>query len=307
MLNAIILILKGLAMGAANVIPGVSGGTIALITGIFERLIVAIKKVDATTLKLLFQLKWGTLWDRQDAPFLLWLGVGIGLSIFSLARLFEWLLVEQETLTMAFFFGLILASVFYVGRTVSQWNPSNVGFLVLGTGIALSIAFLVPAQENANPLYVFLCGVIAVCSMILPGLSGSFVMILMGNYALVLRAISTFDFSILLPLALGCGFGILAFAQLLAWVFKRFHNQTLAVMTGFVVGSLATIWPWKAAQIEVLQVNGETREIITGYQWFVPNFSETNSQIAIACIVLGAAILILSEYFAAKIGKKTKS
>ena len=153
---------------------------------------------------------------------------------------------------MAFFFGLILLSVLYVARGVERWSASAVASLLAGTAVAVGIALLAPATENANVGYVFLCGVVAISSMILPGLSGSFVLIIMGNYALVLGAISSFSLGVLVPLGLGCAFGLVAFSHLLAWVFKRVPDQTLALMTGFVLGSLVVIWPWKEALVDTV-------------------------------------------------------
>ena len=237
------LFLKGLAMGAANVIPGVSGGTIALVTGIYERLINAIKSCDLTAIKLVLQRRFADAWNHVDGTFLAAVMIGVIVSIISLARLLEFLLMRYERLTMAFFFGLILISIILVGKTVQRWNAVSVLMLVIGTVLAVGIALLVPLAENASFGYVFLCGVVAICSMILPGLSGSFILIVMGNYALILGAISRFDMQILLPLALGCAFGMVACAHLLAWIFKHYRDATLALMTGFVIGSLAIIWP----------------------------------------------------------------
>ncbi len=298
MRNGLLLFLKGLAMGAANVIPGVSGGTIALVTGIYERLIFALKSIDAEAVKLALRFDLQKLWVKIDAFFLSRVLGGVAVSILSLARLFEWLLEHHEVPTMGFFFGLILASVFYVGRAVSAWCMRRVGFLVAGIAVAVGIALLVPVSENANPLYVFACGALAVCSMILPGLSGSFVLILMGNYALVLRAINTGDLGILIPLALGCGLGLLGFAQLLGWLFKRFHNETLALMSGFVVGSLLMIWPWKIENTAIVNVGDDIKSVVTGYSWQLPELASSQTWSTLGLIALGAAILVAVECLA---------
>lgn len=295
----IAVFLKGLAMGAANVIPGVSGGTIALITGIYERLINAIKRCDITAAKLVMRGQIKRAWTYIDG---LWLAVllgGVAVSIVSLARLFEYLLESYERYTMAFFFGLILISIFYVARGVKLWSSTTYVALLIGTVLAVAIATLAPASENDSALYVFLCGVVAISSMVLPGLSGSFVLILMGNYALVLGAISTFNLGIIIPMAIGCGFGLIAFSHVLAWVFKRYADQTLALMTGFVVGSLVVIWPWKTALTETIAREGKpAREIITSYEWFVPALQHPSTWIAITLMVVGAACIILMEKFA---------
>jgi len=291
--------LKGLAMGAANVIPGVSGGTIALITGIYERLINAIRRCDLDAARLLFSGKPGAAWAHVDGTWLSVLLGGVAISIVTLARLFEFLLTHYERYTMAFFFGLILISVLYVARGVSQWGASVIGSLVIGTSIAIAIATLAPASENDGMLYVFLCGVIAISSMILPGLSGSFVLILMGNYALVLGAISTFDLGILIPLAVGCAVGLIVFSHILAWVFKRYADQTLALMTGFVIGSLVVIWPWKEAIVATVARAGKpSREIITSYEWFFPSVLSVDTFVAVALMLVGAFCIAIMERFA---------
>ncbi len=283
-------------MGAANVIPGVSGGTIALITGIYERLINAIKSFDLKALKLLLSRQWKAFWTVIDGTFLSALFIGIGVSIVSLAKLLEFLLEKHETLTMAFFFGLILISVFLVARTVKQWNAITYIALAIGTAIAVGIALLAPASENSSFFYLFACGIVAMCSMILPGLSGSFVLIIMGNYALILGAIGSANLSILIPLALGCVFGIIAFSHLLSWIFKHFHDQTIALMSGFILGSLAIIWPWKETLTNNLQRDdGTTKEVVTGYDWFLPSLLDTQTWLAIGLIVIGAISLWLME------------
>ena len=287
-----------MAMGAANVIPGVSGGTIALITGIYERLINAIKSVDPTALKHLLKGEWRIFWTMTDGSFLLALFAGIGFSIVTLAKLLEYLLSTHETLTMAFFFGLILVSIYFVGKTVRQWSLTSVISLVAGIAIAAGIALLAPASENSAFGYVFLCGIVAMCSMILPGLSGSFVLIIMGNYALILAAIGSANLSVLIPLALGCGFGLIAFSHVLAWIFKHFHDQTIALMTGFIAGSLAIIWPWKETLLAVIEREGKpAKEVVTGYNWYLPAM-ETSTLTAILLMVTGMLALYLIEKFA---------
>jgi len=293
------LFLKGLAMGAANVIPGVSGGTIALITGIYERLINAIKQCDIQAARLLLRGDFKRFWTHVDGSWLLTLMAGVAISIVSLAKLFEYLLEHHEKNTMAFFFGLIALSIVQVAKRVSIWNTSAIVSLICGSLIAISIAFLAPASENDNGFYVFLCGVFAISSMILPGLSGSFVLILMGNYALILGAISALSMGILLPLALGCVVGIVAFSHVLSWVFKKFPDQTLALMTGFVIGSLVVIWPWKEAITRMVERVGKPpREVVTSYEWFMPVISAASTWIAVALMLLGALAIYLMERFA---------
>jgi len=296
------LFLKGLAMGAANVIPGVSGGTIALITGIYTRLIDAIRRFDVTAARRLLAGDIAGVWTHVDGRWLVTVLAGIAVSIVTLARLFEFLLERHERWTMAFFFGLILLSVLYVARDVRRWYASTVASLVVGTAIAVGIAFLAPATENPNAGYVFLCGVLAISSMILPGLSGSFVLIIMGNYALVLGAISSFSLGILVPLALGCAFGLVVFSHALSWVFRRAPDQTLALMTGFVLGSLVVIWPWKESLVQLVDRGaGEApKEVVTGYRWFLPDVTSSDTLVAIILMLAGIASIWLMERLAGR-------
>ncbi len=293
--------LKGVAMGAANVIPGVSGGTIALITGIYERLINAIKACDITAIKLLLARDFSGVWKHVDGRFLAAIGLGVIVSIVTLAKLFEYLLATHERFTMAFFFGLILLSLYYVAKRISHWSPAVIAALIIGSAIAIGIALLAPASENSSFFYVFLCGVIAISSMILPGLSGSFVLIIMGNYALVLGAISSMSMDILVPLALGCAVGIILFSHVIAWIFKHFEDQTLALMTGFVLGSLVVIWPWKDALMQLVEREGkEPKEVVQAYNWFVPEMASSDTWICVALMIAGAISIYLMERFAAK-------
>lgn len=290
------LLLKGLAMGAANVVPGVSGGTIALITGVYERLIFSIKSFDLNAAKLLLSGQFTAFWGKIDGQFLAPLVAGVAIGIIILAKLIETVLTQQPVLTMAFFFGLILLSVWFVGRTVRRWHWSSVAALLTGTAIAAGIALMVPASENGSFLYLFLCGVVAICSMILPGLSGSFILIIMGNYALVIGAIGQFNLSVLVPMALGCGFGLIAFSNLLTLVFKRFHDQTIALMTGFVLGSLAVIWPWKNTLTVMIEREGKTaKQAVVGYEWYLPALSEQQTLIALALMLLGGITIWATE------------
>jgi len=272
-------------MGAANVIPGVSGGTVALVTGIYARLIQALKSCNFGAIKLLLSGDIKGAWQHVDGNFLAAILSGVAVSIVTLAKLLEHLLATHEVWTMAFFFGLIVVSIFSVGRTVKQWGIAAIVALLVGTALAVSVAMLAPATENAGFFYLFLCGVVAICSMILPGLSGSFVLIIMGNYALVLGAIGRFDMAILLPMALGCGLGLLAFA-----------HQTVALMTGFILGSLTIVWPWKNTLTDVVVREGKDDKVITtGYEWLVPNFSEQSTLIALGLMVAGGVLIVLME------------
>ena len=301
--------LKGMGMGAANVIPGVSGGTIALITGIFERLINSIKSFNLTALKLFFTGKWKAFAEHVDLKFLVAVFLGIAAAILSVAKLFKFLFENYPVYIWAFFFGLIIASIYYVGRTVNKWNLGSILFFAIGTGIALLIAFGTPAQENHNFLYLILCGVVGTCSMILPGLSGSYVLLLMGNYEYVMiDAVNLLTTSpwegikILIPVVIGAAIGLLAFAHLLSWIFKNFHDQTVALLTGFILGSTPIIWPWKHAITNALK---DGTEKVVGYQWQWPAIN-TEFFIALVIMLLGAAIIIVTEQLATKKEKPSK-
>ena len=294
------LFLKGLAMGAANVIPGVSGGTIALVTGVYQRLIAALGSVGPTSLRRLFGGDLAGFWRMVDGRWLSVLLAGVALSVVTLALVFEWLLEHHERATMAFFFGLIVVSIVYVGRRVSRWSAPCIAALVVGTVAAVGIAILAPAGENASPAYLFTCGLIAISSMILPGLSGSFVLILMGNYALVLGAISALALDILVPFALGCAVGIIAFSHALKWVFARYEDVTLALMSGFVLGSLVVIWPWKDTLTRSIERAGdEPKVVVTGYDWFLPPMDATTLG-ALTLALAGGAMIVLMERLAAR-------
>jgi len=294
------LIFKGMAMGVANVIPGVSGGTLALITGIFERLINAIKSFDIQAFKLLFSGKIKEFIKYIDFWFLVYVFLGVGIAIISIAHLFEYLFKNYPVYLWAYFFGLVLASVFFVGKTVSRWNLSVIITFVAGTAVAVAISLLSPASENDSFLYLLLCGVVAVCSMILPGLSGSFVLILLGNYQLVMiDAVSNMRIGILLPVVLGAGVGLIAFSHILAWLLKKYHNQTISTLTGFILGSVGILWPWKEA---VIKVFGH-KEKVVGYTWNLPAIN-TELFIALAIMIIGIASIWFTEYLGS--GKEKK-
>lgn len=297
-------IFKGVAMGAANIIPGVSGGTIALITGIFERLINAIKSIDIAAIKLLFAGKFQSFAKKIDFWFLVRIFSGVGVAIFSLAKLFDFLFTHYPVFIWAYFFGLILASVYFVGATVEKWTITAVLSFVIGAGIAIAISFLSPAAENRDFFYLILCGMVAVCSMILPGISGSFVLILMGNYQLVaIEAVNKLDFTILTPVLIGMVVGLILFSHFLSWLFKKFKNQTIASLTGFIFGSLTVIWPWKET-IFALNSTGEQiikkgKPLVERYVSKLPDQFGSNEIFAIALMIAGILTIWLVEKSAA--------
>ncbi len=286
-----VLFLKGMAMGAANVIPGVSGGTIALITGIYERLIDAIKSFDLKAFKLLMQGNRKEFSQHVDLPFLLPVGSGLLVAVFSLAKLFSYLFANYPEYIWAYFFGLVLASVYFVGKTVEKWKARTYLAFLTGVAIAVLLTVLHPAGENEHPLYLFLSGIVAIVSMILPGLSGSFVLILLGNYRLVaIDAINHFNLKILIPFALGAAVGLVAFSHFLSWLFKKYKDLTIALLTGFILGSLSILWPWKKPVY--LMQDGQVvvkhgRKLVAYYEQSFPQQFDTTSVLVIFFMLAG--------------------
>lgn len=239
------LSVKGMCMGAADVVPGVSGGTIAFITGIYDELINSIKSINAASLKMFFTGKWGEFWKMINGKFLLFLLAGIGISVFSLAKIITWLLVAYPVLVWSFFFGLVLASTWFVGKDVKERNwKTGLGFL-LGAALAFYITVATPAETPSHFLFIFLCGAIAICAMILPGISGSFILVLLGKYFFIMEAVKTLDLKVIAIFGIGACVGITSFSRLLSYALGHMRNITLAVLSGFMLGSLNKVWPWK--------------------------------------------------------------
>ncbi len=243
--NYPLLILRGCAMGAADVVPGVSGGTIAFITGIYEELIDSIKAVDLQAVKLLLKFKLAEFWKKINGNFLISVIAGIGISIFSLAKLMTWLLENHPIYIWSFFFGLIIASSVLVAKEIKKWNIFTVISLILGAIIAYGITVMTPSETPDSWWFIILSGAIAICAMILPGISGAFILLLMGKYTYILGAVSAFNIGVLLLFAVGAVAGITSFSHLLSWLLKHHHTATVSLLTGFMVGSLNKVWPWK--------------------------------------------------------------
>lgn len=243
--NYPLLILRGCAMGAADVVPGVSGGTIAFITGIYEELIDSIKAVDLQAVKLLLKFKLAEFWKKINGNFLISVIAGIGISIFSLAKLMTWLLENHPIYIWSFFFGLIIASSVLVAKEIKKRNIFTVISLILGAVIAYGITVMTPSETPDSWWFIILSGAIAICAMILPGISGAFILLLMGKYTYILGAVSAFNIGVLLLFAVGAVAGITSFSHLLSWLLKHHHTATVSLLTGFMVGSLNKVWPWK--------------------------------------------------------------
>ncbi|MBN1115875.1 MAG: DUF368 domain-containing protein [Bacteroidales bacterium] len=309
----LVLVLKGVGMGAANVIPGVSGGTVALITGIFEELIDSIKSFDLTALRLLLKGRFKEFALHVNLSFLVSVFLGIALSILSLAKVLDYLFVNYPVFIWAYFFGLILGSIYFVGKTIQKWKASVILSFIVGTAVALSISFLSPATENEAFIYLVICGVVAICSMILPGLSGSFVLILLGNYHLVvIKAVNDMRIDILAPVLIGAAVGLVLFSHLLSFIYKKFKNETISTLTGFILGSLLILWPWKNsfdAAGNIISINkfgaftDSSGQIISEvkvyfYKQILPAEVNTVVIIAIALMILGYISIWLMEKFA---------
>lgn len=244
-MNRIFLFLKGMAMGAADVVPGVSGGTIAFITGIYEELLNSIKSVSGHTFTVLFKEGLPAAWRQINGTFLIILLAGIATSVLSLAKGLNHLLETQPVLIWSFFFGLIVASAWLIGKSVKKWQAGTVAALLVGLGIAYYITVATPAQTSEAYWFIFLSGALAICAMILPGISGSFILLLLGKYKFIIEALSEFKWQVIAIFILGCVAGLLTFARLLSWMFRHYHNLTIALLTGFMIGSLNKVWPWK--------------------------------------------------------------
>jgi putative membrane protein len=244
------LFVKGFCMGAADVVPGVSGGTMALILGIYEELIRAIKTFDSDLLRQFLRGRFSSAMQRVPLGFLLPLGMGILTAIFTLARGLSWLLTHHPVAVWSFFFGLVLASAFVVAHRIRDWRPATVVGLFLTAAAAYGLVGVVPVQTPDALPFIFLCGAIAICAMILPGISGSFILVLLGKYQYVLDAVGRMDLLVLTVFTAGTATGIMLFVRLLNWLLRRFYQPTMAALTGLMIGSLRKIWPWKSAMAD---------------------------------------------------------
>ncbi len=253
LIQRIVVALKGFFMGAANVVPGVSGGTVALITGIYKEIIEALNSLmEKETWKALFKGDFKGFWKQVHGTFLLWMAIGVVLSVFSLAKLMTYVLEHFPVQTWAFFFGLIVASAILMFKDIKGWGIKEILFTLGGVALGLLVCTLSPTQTPDNWFFIFLCGAIAVCTMILPGISGSFILVIMGKYDFIMQAVADLDWSVLIIFALGCVVGILAFAKFLHWLLDHFEKQTMLVLLGFILGSLVKVWPWSNPEVQAL-------------------------------------------------------
>jgi len=288
-----IILLKGMGMGASDVVPGVSGGTIAFITGIYEELIHSIKSIDGEAFKLALKFKFKDFWKKINGNFLLAVFSGVLISIFSLAHVIEYLLTNYPVYIWSFFFGLIIASVVMIIKDIKKWNFGIVISLLIGFVLAFWITTISPAESSTSLLFVFLSGSIAICAMILPGISGSFILVLLGKYQFILAAVTEFKISVLAVFTAGAIVGLISFSNVLSWLLKKFRYQTIALLAGFMAGSLNKIWPWKETLETFIDRHGEIQPLIQ--RNILPSDTSFSSDFypAIAIAVAGALVIFL--------------
>ncbi|WP_028887418.1 DUF368 domain-containing protein [Tenacibaculum ovolyticum] len=296
-----VIMLKGMAMGAADVVPGVSGGTIAFISGIYEELLSSISNVNLSLFKTLKKDGLKAAWKQLNGNFLASLFIGIFISIVSLAKVISWLLVSHPILLWSFFFGLVLASVIYIAKQITRWNYIALVLLFFGAVLAYYITTLNPmVSENSSTLFMFFAGAIAICAMILPGISGSFILVLLGAYKPVLAAINNRDFTTIAAVGLGAILGLLSFSRILKYLFANYKNYTLAVLTGFIIGSLNKIWPWK--KVLTFRTNSHGEQVPFNELSVSPFAYEGDPKFIYASllIVAGFALILVLEKLAVK-------
>ncbi len=298
------LALKGCAMGAADVVPGVSGGTIAFISGIYEELIDSIKSVDLEAIKLLLSLQINAFWKKINGSFLLAVVCGIAISIVSLAKVMGYLLQNHPIMIWSFFFGLIIASAILVFKEVRSFNWLSLLSVAVGVTVAYFITVLSPASSPDHWWFIVLCGAIAICAMILPGISGSFILLLMGKYQYVLNAVSSFDVVTILLFCGGAAIGIISFSHILSWLLKRFHTATISLLAGFMIGSLNKVWPWKQVLETTTNSHGEIIPLVE--QNISPlHFESINGEPAMLAMAIAmSAAGLLTIYIIEKASKR---
>ena len=321
------LFFKGLAMGVANKVPGVSGGTVSFVLGFYEELIYSFQKINLKAFKLLLSGRFRSFFRYTNAQFILLVILGSVFSYFSISLVLDYFLENYELYVWSWFFGMILGSIYYIGKDFGEWNIKNITSIIIGASIGLGISFLTPAGENDNLWFVFVCGIIGVSGMTLPGLSGSFILILLGNYVLllvdsvnvlfvVLKDIFTWNFDfvndpnkihylkILGVFSAGSAFGLVSISHVLGYVLKRWHQIVTSVIIGFITGSLGIVWPWKEKIFK--QENGQIlvdqngNEVVENYQRFLPNISDSTTWFAIFYIVLGISLILVIDYYGRK-------
>ncbi|GHA43978.1 DUF368 domain-containing protein [Salinimicrobium marinum] len=323
--DKLFLVLKGLAMGAANKVPGVSGGVVAFVAGFYEEFIFSLRRINYNSFKLLINGRFRSLYYYINGRFLGLLILGMVISYFSVSLLLDYLILHFELYVWSSFFGMIIGSIYYISKDYEAWNSRNISFALLGIIAGVAISLLEPAKENDNLWFVFLCGIIGVSGMTLPGLSGSFILILLGNYVLLLvdsvnalyntlSEIILLDFSflynearlrmlkVLLVFSIGSIAGLVSLSHVLGYVLKHYKNATFAVIIGFITGSLGVVWPWKEEEFRrypdgsmVLDQSGNP--IVDNFDRYLPHISDPNTWLAILFIIVGAFIVIWLAWY----------
>lgn len=298
-LHYFVIILKGMAMGIAELVPGVSGGTIAFVSGIYEEFISSINNVDISLFRTLQKKGVKAFWEQLNGNFLLALFLGMGISIFSFAKIISSLLENHPIPLWSFFFGLVLASVLIVAKDIKKWSSLTIVLLIIGILVAYYITTLPVTADTESLPFLLFSGAIAICAMILPGISGSFILVLLGSYKTILDAVHERDIKIVATVGLGAAIGILSFAKLLKWMFNHYRNLTLAILTGFIIGSLNKIWPWKEV-LETKVFNGKVKVIAD--QNISPWAFEGDNQLIYAIIlaIIGFSFIFILEKVASK-------
>ncbi|QXP69695.1 DUF368 domain-containing protein [Polaribacter sp. R2A056_3_33] len=326
-LQKLILFFKGLAMGAANKVPGVSGGTVSFVFGFYEELIYSFRKVNLKAFRLLLNGRFKSFYSYINGSFLLLVMGGSVFSYFSISLILDYFLDNFELYVWSWFFGMIIGSIYYIGKDFGDWNFKNILSLVIGASIGIGISFLTPATENDNLWFVFVCGIIGVSGMTLPGLSGSFILILFGNYVLLLvdsvnvlfnvvTSVLSGDFTVLSdPIKVrylkiisvftaGSAFGLVSISHVLGYVLKRWNQIVNAVIIGFITGSLGIVWPWKKAVYLQEQgsflIDQKGNKIVENYERFVPDFSNLETWTAVFYIVLGVLLILVIDFYGRK-------
>jgi putative membrane protein len=327
LLDQLILFLKGLAMGAANKVPGVSGGTVSFVLNFYEELIYSFRKINLKAFKFLLGGRFKSFFQYVNGPFLLLIMGGSVFSFFSISLVLDYFLLHYELYVWSWFFGMIIGSVFYIGKGFGDWNFKNIISLIIGVSIGIGISFLTPAKENDNLWFVFLCGIIGVSGMTLPGLSGSFILILLGNYVLLLvdsvnvlfgvvtdilsgnfaafkDAVKVRYLKILVVFAGGSLFGLVSISHVLGYVLKRWNHIVIALIIGFITGSLGIVWPWKKTIF--LKENGtflldsKQNKIVANYERFIPDFSSLETWFAIFYILVGLGLILALDFYGSR-------
>jgi len=322
--DRVFLVIKGLAMGAANKVPGVSGGVVAFVAGFYEEFIYSLQRVNKTALRLLLSGRFKSFYRYINGKFLFLLFLGMIISYFSVSKLLDYLIVHYELYVWSTFFGMIIGSIYYISKDFKDWNPKTIAAIIIGIIVGLSISFLDPAKENDNLFFVFLCGIISVSGMTLPGFSGSFILILLGNYVLLLvdsvNALydtiadifsGNFDFikdqarirmlKVLSVFTLGSVTGLVTFSHVLNYILKHYKSITMATIIGFIIGSLGVVWPWKKTIYQTSENGSQILDskgvpIIENYKRFLPEIN-SETYIAIAYILLGIFIVLALEWY----------